>query len=271
LNLETNKFQPKDLASWVDLRQAQGLYFFNRKEAIHALQFSEEAFKKAAARLAYKNRIIRIRSDFFIIVPLEYRTTGVIPADWFINDLMAYLQKPYYVGLLSAAFFYGAAHQQPQEFQVVTKTPERTIKKKGLAVRFFFKGGFDAAFINPVKVQTGQILVSSPEATAIDLIHYAKSIGGLDRVLTVFQELGEEMEPGKIIAFVQKERNLPCIQRMGWLMEKAGHSQKVKDLSEWVRERQPPFTRLEPASTIFKAVQDNRWRLFINTQVEGDL
>jgi len=69
-----------DLPSWVDSRQEQGLYFFTREDAIESLQFTEEAFKKAAARLAKKNRILRIRSGFFIIVPLEYRTTGILPA-----------------------------------------------------------------------------------------------------------------------------------------------------------------------------------------------
>ncbi|MFZ2417334.1 MAG: hypothetical protein WAW22_02305, partial [Smithellaceae bacterium] len=66
----------RDLPSWVDSRQEQGLYFFTREEAISTLQFTEEAFKKAAARLAKKSRILRIRSGFFVIVPLEYRTTG---------------------------------------------------------------------------------------------------------------------------------------------------------------------------------------------------
>lgn len=33
---------------------------------------------------------------------------------------MKFLGQPYYVGLLSAAALHGAAHHQPQEFQVVT-------------------------------------------------------------------------------------------------------------------------------------------------------
>jgi len=50
---------------------------------------------------------------------------------------MAYLEQPYYVGLLGAASLHGAAHQQPQQFQVVTTTPQREVRKKGLAIRFF--------------------------------------------------------------------------------------------------------------------------------------
>ena len=260
-----------DLPSRVDSRQEQGLYFFTRKEAIQTLQFTEEAFKKAGARLAKKNRILRIRSGFFVIVPLEYRATGILPAEWFIADLMAYLEQPYYVGLLSAASLQGAAHQQPQQFQVVTTVPQREVRKKGLAIRFFFKTNFKATPVTQIKVQTGHISVSSPEATAIDLIRYARSIGGLDRAITVLQELGESMNSAKLIAAVKAEGNLVCAQRLGWLMEKAGHAALVLDLAGLIADKNPPFTRLDPSLPAGEAEKDTRWRLLINTDVEGDL
>jgi predicted transcriptional regulator of viral defense system len=261
----------RDLPSWVDSRQEQGLYFFTREEAISTLQFTEEAFKKAAARLAKKSRILRIRSGFFVIVPLEYRTTGVLPAEWFVADLMAYLEQPYYVGLLSAASLHGAAHQQPQQFHVVTTTPQREVRKKGLAIRFFFKTNFNATPVTQIKVQTGHIPVSSPEATAIDLIHYARSIGGLDRAMTVLQELAETMNAAKLIDAVKAEGNLVCAQRLGWLMEKAGHSALVVELARLIAGHNPPFTRLDPSLPARDAEKNIRWRLWINTDVEGDL
>jgi len=260
-----------DLPSWVDSRQEQGLYFFTREEAIQTLQFTEEAFKKAAARLAKKTRILRIRSGFFIIVPLEYRATGILPAEWFIADLMTYLEQPYYVGLLSAASLQGAAHQQPQQFQVVTTVPQREVRKKGLAIRFFFKTNFKATPVTQIKVQTGHISVSSPEATAIDLIRYARSIGGLDRAITVLKELGESMSSAKLIAAVKAEGNLVCAQRLGWLMEKADHAALVLDLAGLIADKNPPFTRLDPSLPAGEAENDTRWRLLINTDVEGDL
>jgi predicted transcriptional regulator of viral defense system len=262
---------PTDLPSWVDSRQERGLYFFTREDAIQSLQFTEEAFKKAAARLAKKNRISRIRSGFFVIIPLEYRITGILPAEWFIADLMAYLEQPYYVGLLSAASLQGAAHQQPQQFQVVSTSPQREIRKKGLAIRFFFKTNFNATPLTQIKVQTGHIAVSTPEATAIDLIRYARSIGGLDRAITVLQELGESMDSARLIDAVKAEGNLVCAQRLGWLMEKAGYAAIVTDLSGIIAEKNPPFTKLDPSLPAGEAGKDIRWRLLINTDVEGDL
>jgi len=260
-----------DLPSWVDSRQEQGLYFFTREEAIESLQSTEIAFMKAAARLAKKKRVLRIRSGFFVIVPLEYRSTGILPPERFIADLMAYLGQPYYVGLLSAASFHGAAHQQPQQFQVVTTVPQREVRKKGLAIRFFFKTSFKATPVRPIKVQTGCIFVSSPEATALDLIRHARSIGGLDRVMTVFQELGESMDASRLIDAVKAEGNLDCAQRLGWLMEKSGCAPLVMNLADFIAERNPPFTRLDPSLPAADSERDARWRLFINADVEGDL
>lgn len=260
-----------DLPSWVDSRQEQGLYFFTRGEAISTLQFTEEAFKKAAARLAKKNRILRIRSGFFVIIPLEYRTTGVLPAEWFVADLMAYLEQPYYVGLLSAASLHGAAHQQPQQFQIVTTTPQREVRKKSLAIRFFFKTNFNATPVTQIKVQTGHISISSPEATAIDLIRYARSIGGLDRAMTVIQELAESMNTVKLIAALKAEGNLVCAQRLGWLMEKAGYGALVVELAKLIARHNPPFTRLDPSLPARDAEKNIRWRIWINKHVEGVL
>jgi predicted transcriptional regulator of viral defense system len=260
-----------DLPSWVDSRQEQGLYFFTREEAISTLPLTVEAFKKAAARLSKKNRILRIRSGFFVIIPLEYRSTGILPAEWFIADLMAYLGQPYYVGLLSAASLQGAAHQQPQQFQVVTTAPQREVRKKALAIRFFFKTNFNATPVNQIKVQTGYISVSSPEATAIDLIRYARSIGGLDRVITVLQELAESMDAAKLIEAVKAEGNLVCAQRLGWLVEKAGYPAQVIDMARLIEDKEPPFTRLDSSLPAGKAEKNTRWRLLLNTNVEGDL
>ena len=260
---------PKDLASWIDDRQAVGLYYFTREEAIQSLKITEEAFRKAAARLAKKFRIVRIRSGFFVIVPLEYRASGVLPADWFIADLMAYLEQPYYVGLLSAAALHGAAHQQPQQFQVVTTAPQRRIQKNNLSLRFFFKTNFDATPVTQIKVQTGYMVVSTPEATALDLIRYSRSIGGLDRVITVLQELGETIDAKKLLEASRKEGNLAYAQRLGWLMEKAGHT-NVEALSQWVTDQKPLPARLDPSQPAKGARKNDRWQLLINATVEGD-
>lgn len=45
---------------------------------------------------------------------------GALEPPWYIYALMAYEERPYYVGLLKAAELQGATHQAVMEFQVVT-------------------------------------------------------------------------------------------------------------------------------------------------------
>ena len=259
-----------DLPSWVDARQAQGLYFFAREDALKAVAFSEAAFKQAAARLVRKGRIVRVHGGFFVIVPLEYTATGVVPPEWFIADLMEYIGQPFYVGLLSAAVLHGAAHQQPQQFQVVTTKPLREIRIKNQSIRFFVKSGFEKTSRTQVKVQTGYIPVSTPEATTLDLLRYARSIGGLDRVYTVFQELGEKVAPAKLLAAAKADGNRTYARRAGWLLEKAGFKKAVEKLADWLK-KQPIPVKLDPGQGKTGASRDDRWGVLVNTIVEGDL
>ena len=263
--------KPIDMATWVDSRQSQGLYFFRREEALESLQVSELALKKAAARLSKKKRIARIHGGFFIIIPLEYFATGILPAEWFIADLMAYIGQPFYVGLLSAAALHGAAHQQPQQFHVVTTGPLRDIRSNGLVIRFFSKSQLADVPLTRVKAQTGHIPTSTSEATALDLIRYSRRIGGLDRVLTVLQELGEVMEPENLAKAARADQTVAYAQRLGFLLEREGFSSLTGPLFQWVKEQKPLPVKLEPTMPIRESKKDERWRIMVNIDVEGDL
>lgn len=262
---------PSDLPGWINLKQSQGSYFFTRDEALEELKISQMAFRQAVVRLTEKNRIIRVRGGFYVIIPLEYAASGILPAEWFIDDLMQYVDQPYYVGLLSAAILHGAAHQQPQQYHVVTTKPIREARLKSLALRFFVKKGFSHTPVTRVKVQTGFIAVSTPEATALDLVRYSRSIGGLDRVLTVLQELGEVLHTDKLVEAAQSDGNVTYIQRLGWLLEKAGYSALTNDLARWTSQKKPFAAKLEPSLPIKGAILDTRWNLFLNAVVESDL
>ncbi len=92
----------------------KGRYSFEKKEAIDILGCSSQSFINAANRLAKEKELALVKNGFYIIIPPQHFSLGSLPADWFVGDLMTYLRQPYYIGLLSAATYYGAAHQQPQ-------------------------------------------------------------------------------------------------------------------------------------------------------------
>jgi predicted transcriptional regulator of viral defense system len=189
----------RSLSDFLDNLQADGRYCFEKKEAGRNLHVSNIALKSALRRLEKKRRITAVRRGFYVIVPIEYRAKGILPPSWFIDDFMKFLNRPYYVGLLSAAAIHGAAHQQPQEFHVVTTKAERVIQVHGLVIRFFVKSVMEKTPTSLIKTETGYFRISNPAATAFDLVRYTDRVGGLERVTTVLQELGESIDGDRLV------------------------------------------------------------------------
>ncbi|MBI4864361.1 MAG: type IV toxin-antitoxin system AbiEi family antitoxin [Candidatus Riflebacteria bacterium] len=217
--------RPSPVAAHVDQLQASGRYVFTREELTRAIpDCSPAGVAQALQRLAGRGRIVRVRAGFHVIIPLEYRAAGILPPTWFIDDLMRSIGQPYYVGLLSAAALHGAAHQQPQEFQVVTNRPVRGIDVRGLKITFVTNSYAASVPVLEKKVETGSFRVSTPAATALDLVRYAAHSGGLSNVATVLRELTDTFTPGDLVAHarLQMPRERPTLQRLGFLLGRVG-------------------------------------------------
>ena len=156
----------KRVSEVLDDFQRRGLYGFERSRLQPSLSASPSAIGRTLNRLAAKGRVKRIRRDFHVILPVEFSAQGMIPYDWYLDDLMRSLGTPYYIGLLSAAALHGAAHQQVQQIQIVTPRQERPIERPGLSIRFFRKQDFDSTPLRSHKGHGGMLPVSTPEATA---------------------------------------------------------------------------------------------------------
>lgn len=259
------------LGKWVETLPSQGRYAFTKGEATKLLGMTDAAFNRSASRLSAAKRIARIHGGFYVVVPLEHMAVGIVPADWFIVDLMRHLARPFYVGLLSAAEYHGAAHQRPQKYQIVTDKPLREVACRGMGIRFFVKRNVSATAIQQIKGVTGYIPVSTPEATAIDLLRYGRHVGGLDQVLTVLQELGENIDATRLVEAAEADGTLAYAQRLGWLLEQTDYARKAVPLADWLAKRKPQHAKLEPSLPLRGATMSDHWSLLVNAQIEGDL
>src|SRR5437868_6785249 len=114
----------------------QGQHCFTTDNVMHELGLSQINAWAAINRLEKKEVIVTPHRGFHIIVPPEFQRLGCLPPEQFIPDLMTHLQIPYYVGLLSAAQYYGASHQQAQTFQVIVPKNRNTIQCGQIRVEF---------------------------------------------------------------------------------------------------------------------------------------
>jgi predicted transcriptional regulator of viral defense system len=256
------------LRRYVDRLQQSGRYTFVRDEALKELKMSPVALKLAARRLSLQGRLISPRRGFFVIVPLEYKSAGSPPPSWFIDQLMEFESERYYVGLLSAAALHGAAHQQPQEFQVVAGRQMRPAAVGRSRIRFLLKKHIKRTETIPLKTETGAMKVSTPESTALDLVRYAAHAGGLNNIATILSDLAEKIDPQHLVAAARREDDLPSAQRLGFLLEHIGEEAKSKPLAEWIKNSRARIVSLRPGGPTLRARRSTRWKIMANEEVE---
>jgi len=255
---------------FIDSLAAAGRYHFDSAEVRSSLGVSSAAAKLALNRLARQELIASPARGFYLVVPPEYRVLGCLPADQFIPALMKRRGHPYYVGLLSAAQYHGAAHQRPQVFQVFVGRKHRSIACGSVRVRFMVHRNLGDISVQAFNTPRGTVAVSTPEATALDLVGYQHRAGGLNQVATVLAELAERINPERL-AKAAAGVPLPWSQRLGYLLEHAGAGEQTGALRTYVHAHARTSTALLPGSPHQGAPRHDDWKLYINAAVETQL
>ena len=249
---------------------SRGRYTFTVEEASEALGQSMVASRAALRRLGKKGEIAMPYRGFWVIVPPEYKTIGCLPPDQFIPQLMELLGEPYYAGLLSAAEYHGAAHHRPQVFQVVVGNNRPPIECGKVRIRFVARKNVVDIPTIPFKTPRGLLKLSTPEATAFDLIGYPDRSAGLDNVATILAELAEKIDPEKL-AEVAKLSPIAWAQRLGHLLDRVGATEKTAALARYVEQQCPVPTPLARSIPFKGAQKDLRWLVMINAAVETEI
>lgn len=248
-----------------------GRFAFTWTELKAQFEVSDKALNQSLFRLKVKKKIAQVRKGFYAIITPEYSNYGIPPTVLYIDDLMNSLNKKYYVGLLSAAALYGAAHQQPMEFFVVTEKPAlRNIKSKKLKINFYVKKQWAIEDIIQKKTDAGYIKVSSPELTALDLLFYQDSFG-INKVVTVLHELASEMKTHDLTKTAQTYSQIAAMQRLGYLLDNELRNEKLSD-ALWVVLKQKTLFPVPLSTTKSKkGSADDKWKVIRNMKIESDI
>ena len=254
---------------YLDSLRAQGIAAFTSERIRKDLFLSPSAATLTLWRMRRKTHIATPVAGYHVIVPPEYRSLGCPPADQFIDGLMTHLKEPYYASLLSAAEIHGAAHQRPQVFQVMVRKKRKPIKCGSVQIEFYVrKNASKVPFVND-KVSTGYVRVSSPEATAIDLVGYMQRAGGLGNVATVLAELRESLNEDNLVKAARLSP-VAWAQRLGCLLQLLGLEENLDDLAKYVNKRAYKVVGLAPWKSIKGARRAQPWKVAVNESLEPD-
>lgn len=255
---------------FINALSARGQHSFTTSEVGSALGTTPASVKQSLNRLRRQRKVASPMRGFYVIVPPEYQSLQCLPAEQFVPALMDHVQQPYYVGLLSAAQYHGAAHQRPQAFQVMVSQPRRSISCGRVRVDFFVRRNLTDIPVHELNTPRGVIRISSPEATAVDLVGYQKQAGGLDQVATVLSELAESIDPSRL-AIAAHHAPVTWAQRLGFLMELVDEPEAAAALKPWVREAARDYTMLRANRPESEMRRDADWKIIVNADVEPDL
>ena len=260
----------KNLENYVIDLQKNGRCYFIRSEALEACQMSNSSFQAALRGLTKKGVLVSPKKEFYVIIPPEYKDRP-LPPDHYIDHLMRYLNKTYYVGCLSAAAIQGATHQQPMEFQVITKGPLRNIELNGVRISFSSKKNISDIPTEKIKTKTGYMNVSTKEVTVFDLVKYVDKSGYLDNVVNIILEISNELR-ARNLGSISKLYETTILQRLGYLIDTYSEDKALtRFMHEEAAKREPQFIPLATYSNQKNGEMNDKWKIKINETVEADV
>ena len=161
------------LADYIKEIRKSGQRYFTLKQLLSDLNLSKNAALNAISRIKEHGELISPARGLYVIVPPERQPYGSIPAEDLVIILMKYLQVDYYVSLLSAAAFYGATHQKPNAFQIITnKRINHPLEFGQVKLDVVYKKSLADLPTQDFIMSTGYLKVATPELVVIDLLNY---------------------------------------------------------------------------------------------------
>ncbi|MDR2474156.1 MAG: type IV toxin-antitoxin system AbiEi family antitoxin [Tannerella sp.] len=266
-----------NIGQWVEDLPKLGKSVFTKQEVVNQFpDFAKDNIRNALNRLSKKKKIQSVWRDFYAVVLPEYGLKGIVPPMAYINQLMNFLSKDYYVALLNAAALQGASHQASMEFFVITNSRVlRNKQKDDIKINFVTKKHIPTQYIAQITVNSGYVNISHPELTAFDLLIYEKNIGGINRVATVLSELAETLNFDNISEDFLKLLDITVIQRMGYLLDLLRFHELAdkllqKSKNAGIKFRKYPLSVLSEKQNYTDFKTNDKWKIIINEEIDID-
>jgi predicted transcriptional regulator of viral defense system len=265
------------LTHYIEGLQKRGKLSFTTTQLQEDLHISPATAWNMISRLKKTGAIISPAKGLYIIVPVEQRPYGSIPAQDLIPILMKHLQANYYVACLSAGLYHGATHQKPGSFQIITnRRMQKTLHFGQVRIECLYKQEIKGLPTQDFAVNTGYLKISTPELTALDLFLYPEKCGGLNHIATVLSELIEAIDEDRLLTLADDYKKTFWLQRMGYILDSIEPDDEdkaikiIKRLAVYLATRNIRYTPLAPELSSGGFSRNQKWKIIENTNVEAD-
>ncbi len=263
------------LQDWVTARMIRGQYIFT-KEDVQAigLPISDESLINSLVRMGKRGVIMSPWQNFYVTIPTEYKLKRVVPPSFYIDRLMTFLGREYYVALLTSAAYQGAGHQRAMVFQIMVNGGSiRSGVKNGTRLEFIVRKNLPMQFVHQVKTQSGYINVADAELTALDIIAEEKKVGGLSRATELLIELAEVMKFDESKLPLLDFFTAAVIQRLGYLLDYIEENDLADTLYRLFNQTGKTFRKVSLKQSMLTDKNmpvNKRWKIIENYKLEID-
>lgn len=261
----------KELVKFINELASNGRYTFSFAQFSDFASSPEDSVRQMLSRGLKRKQIVSPAKGFYVVIPPEYQALGSLEASEFIPHLMAYWQEDYYVSLLSAAAVHGAAHHAPMSFQIMAMRHHKAIKMGRVSIKFYQSRYVGKLPIIKKNTRKSILQVASPETTAFDLISHFRNAGGFSNVVTVLSELVESLQSKGLQQVSKSIHEIVYSQRLGYILDSLGYSQKTSGLLKEVQERAKYYTAIVPYKNNENATRNEKWLVIENEAVESEI
>ena len=262
-----------NLKSWIVNREQIGKPCFSRDGVAASFpMLSPNAIDSSLSRFRANGLVAAVHRGCYCVIPAHYALEGELPPQYYVDSLMRWIGKPYYLALQTAAALWGAGHQKVMKAQVMTELPQPTTSmRKNPSIIWLYRKSVPLDFVVRRNGENGQVSYSNPELTAVDLVRYADRAGGMSFVATVLSELRETTNFSGAGTGVFRTAGVADIQRLGYIYDEILDDEAQADTiyAEMMRlgARIRPVA-LAPSLTVPSKTMNKRWRIKVNYEIE---
>jgi predicted transcriptional regulator of viral defense system len=208
------------------------------------------------------------RPMVYLIVPAEYRAYGAPPLSWWLHDAMQFLDDPqYYACLHSAARYCGSSHYALQADQVMVSGYRAPLTAGKRQVVFTTRTDISDAPTVRTRGEKGAYLVSTREATLLDLMRHRSKVGGLESIARVARDFGPHLTQSELVRALDAMGQVAVAQRIGFLFDELKLEEMATVVEQWLSPRTRTARLLaEPVPDTLASMTTSKWGIIYSSR-----
>jgi len=256
------KFGPHESRLFFELEK-ENIRTFTFHQAKEILSIPDHSIANVLYRLKKKNRISEVEKGKYLLIPARSGIEGHWSEDVFL--VVDSLIDEYYIGFLSAMYYWNLTEQIPHKVLVAATKRKRPVKYNSQQIRFITLNNKRFFGFTQIKSIDYSFKISSLEKTIVDGLLYPQHCGRMPEVAKAIWSARDDANWSQVLKFLWKIKVSSVVRRLGYILDELDLQKEAKETL--VRDFQG-FRWLDPSSQKKVKGYSKEWGLILNLTSE---